>query len=1000
MRTRQRLFLFTTILLLANNYLFAANQQSKTAVIVCGKDASVIEKMAAKEIRRYVYLRTDKLLEIVEKSRGGKNLIIIGQKNSGVFKPVVSGELKKEISALCEQQYIIKTVTYKGKDAIVIAGGDEVGTLYGAYQFVETMGVRFYMHGDVVGDEKIAFVIPQLDIKDSPLFELRGIHPFHDFPEGPDWWNRDGYKAILGQLPKMRMNFFGLHTYPQGGAGPEPTVWIGEKENIGKKGKVKSSYPSRHFTTYSGTWGYQKRDTGDFLFGGDQMFEKDGYGVDYMRGMMDWPETDQEKNALFYRMGNLLKDAFDFANMLGIKTCIGTETPLTIPLDVKQRLRDAGKNPEDPEVVQGLYEGMFKRIMETHKLDYYWIWTPEGWTWNNKESDDSADKALKDIQLAVKAKDNVGAGFRLATCGWVLGPAKDRSMFDDALGKDMPMSCISRGVGFDFVEPGFEEITGRDKWAIPWFEDDGAMIIPQLWVGRMRKDAADALKYGCNGLMGIHWRTRILGPNVSALAKASWLQQGWNPDFDLQNKKIESVFVEGAIGGNPAAYANSQIAKTDDDGLYNSVRYDVKGYQFKVDNGGYKVTLKFSEIHYDEAGKRIFAVKLQGKKVIDRLDIFEKVGKNYALDYTFDDVDVSDGVLKIGFDRIVEHPCISAIVIEGKGVAKRINCGGNSYGEYAADMNVTPQQKRNLATDDFYIDWAKTNFGKEAAEDIAQIFISIDGKLPRPSQWVDGPGGIMADKRPWGKVKGAYDFVDQMGALKGKIKGKGNVERFDYWLNNFIYLRETAKGNCLWGRYNDIMEKVRAETNAARKKEMALKEALPVRKELLKQSGIIQKYLLATVTTTGAMGNVANWNQHVYPVLLNNPENELAGIIGELPQQGQCKTYKKYEGDIRMFVPVVRTSLEKGEGLNLKVIVLGDRVKKGLLYYREMGSGKFKAIDIKHVNRGVYQVRIAGKKLSDINTVEYYLDVETFGGEKLRWPVTSPEINQTVIMLD
>ena len=715
MRTRQRLFLFTTILLLANNYLFAANQQSKTAVIVCGKDASVIEKMAAKEIRRYVYLRTDKLLEIVEKSRGGKNLIIIGQKNSGVFKPVVSGELKKEISALCEQQYIIKTVTYKGKDAIVIAGGDEVGTLYGAYQFVETMGVRFYMHGDVVGDEKIAFVIPQLDIKDSPLFELRGIHPFHDFPEGPDWWNRDGYKAILGQLPKMRMNFCGLHTYPQGGAGPEPTVWIGEKENIGKKGKVKSSYPSRHFTTYSGTWGYQKRDTGDFLFGGDQMFEKDGYGVDYMRGMMDWPETDQEKNALFYRMGNLLKDAFDFANMLGIKTCIGTETPLTIPLDVKQRLRDAGKNPEDPEVVQGLYEGMFKRIMETHKLDYYWIWTPEGWTWNNKESDDSADKALKDIQLAVKAKDNVGAGFRLATCGWVLGPAKDRSMFDDALGKDMPMSCISRGVGFDFVEPGFEEITGRDKWAIPWFEDDGAMIIPQLWVGRMRKDAADALKYGCNGLMGIHWRTRILGPNVSALAKASWLQQGWNPDFDLQNKKIESVFVEGAIGGNPAAYANSQIAKTDDDGLYNSVRYDVKGYQFKVDNGGYKVTLKFSEIHYDEAGKRIFAVKLQGKKVIDRLDIFEKVGKNYALDYTFDDVDVSDGVLKIGFDRIVEHPCISAIVIEGKGVAKRINCGGNSYGEYAADMNVTPQQKRNLATDDFYNDWAKTNFFKEAA---------------------------------------------------------------------------------------------------------------------------------------------------------------------------------------------------------------------------------------------------------------------------------------------
>ena len=28
--------------------------------------------------------------------------------------------------------------------------------------------------------------------------------------------------------------------------------------------------------------------------------------------------------------------------------------------------------------------------------------------------------------------------------------------------------------------------------------------MPQLWVGRIRQDAADAAKYGCTGLMGIH----------------------------------------------------------------------------------------------------------------------------------------------------------------------------------------------------------------------------------------------------------------------------------------------------------------------------------------------------------------------------------------------------------------------------------------------------------------------------------------------------------------
>jgi hypothetical protein len=59
-------------------------------------------------------------------------------------------------------------------------------------------------------DGEIALESPDLNEMGSPLFELRGIHPFHDFPEGPDWWNEDDYKAIISQLPKMRMNFFAL----------------------------------------------------------------------------------------------------------------------------------------------------------------------------------------------------------------------------------------------------------------------------------------------------------------------------------------------------------------------------------------------------------------------------------------------------------------------------------------------------------------------------------------------------------------------------------------------------------------------------------------------------------------------------------------------------------------------------------------------------------------------------------------------------------------------
>ncbi len=148
----------------------------------------------------------------------------------------------------------------------MIAGGDGIGTLYGAYRLAEHLGVRFYMHGDVLPDEQVPLALPQLDETGKPLFALRGIQPFHDFPEGPDWWNADEYKAILGQLPKMRMNFFGLHTYPQGGVGPEPLVWIGPPAEVGPQGKVKASYPSRHFTTgnVTGAWGYRPAKTGEY----------------------------------------------------------------------------------------------------------------------------------------------------------------------------------------------------------------------------------------------------------------------------------------------------------------------------------------------------------------------------------------------------------------------------------------------------------------------------------------------------------------------------------------------------------------------------------------------------------------------------------------------------------------------------------------------------------------------------------------------------------------
>jgi len=981
--------------------------------VVCPRHGEFAERLAAREIRRYIYLRTGKLLPIVHDSESASDggLIMVGRLPR--FGSIIDADA--DLKTVCgdglgPDQYILKTIEHAGRPIVLATGHGDTGVLYAAYRLAEHLGVRFYMHGDVIPDRQIELKMPQVDEVGKPLFDRRGIQPFHDFPEGPDWWNADCYKAILGQLPKMRMNFFGLHTYPQGGVGPEPAVWIGTPDDCEADGKVEFSYPSRHFTTanVTGAWGYQPTKTGDYSFGAAELFAEDDYGADYMRGMNPWNQmSPQQTNKLFNRFGHLLGDVFGYARRLGIKTCIGTETPLTIPTPVRERLEAAGKDPKDPAVVQEVYEGMFRRIINTHPLDYYWFWTPEGWTWGGTKQA-QVDATLSDLRAAIAAAKNVKTPFTLATCGWVLGPSQDRALFDNVLPKEMPMSCINREVGHAPVEPGFANVKGRPQWAIPWLEDDPAMIIPQLWVGRMRKDAADAMVYGCTGLMGIHWRTRVLGPNVSALAKAAWGEMGLDLTIDKRPHRVAPKPPEGPQGGKVARFPGVAMADTDDDPLYQTVRYDVDAYHLDVPNGKYAVTLRLCEPAYDSTHKRVFGVKIQGESVIDSLDLFRQAGKNKALDYTYNDVEVTDGRLVIDFVHQLEYPCIAAIVVDGEKATRKINCGGPAYKDYAADWpeSKSGDQQRFLPTDDFYVDWALAHFGPEAAKPIAELFVRIDGKLPRPATWVRGPGGIRPDARSWQEVEKQYAFVDELAKLQTHVQGAGNIERFGFWLDQFRYLRAVGHVNCTWHRFNEAMKMVEAAKDEQAKKKLARETALPIRKELVAQVAEVHRYLLATAATPGLLGNVTNWQQHLLPELLTKPGRRLAAALGE-PLPDTAVAGKSYLGEPRLFVPVVRTSLAAGEALNVRAVFLSPGSGEVALFWREMGATDFAKVLLRRVGRGVYEITLPAETIRA--DIEYYLQGTFRVGTRpdgspttgvLKFPPTAPQLNQTVVVME
>jgi len=217
-----------------------ADAQLTPVVIVSTPEATEIQRLAAREIQRYVYLRTGTMLPVKSSSPNTSDAITITID-----------------STLGEQKYRLKTIEQSGRKHLAITGGSGVAALWGAYHFAEKLGVRFYLHGDVIPDKQLeSFTMPDLDETHQPLFELRGLNPWGTHPFGFDLWNTDDWKAHITQLARMRMNFVGMHCYPEGGPYAEPTVWVGLKGDFDNQGRVKESYPAVYYNTiYKPGWG-------------------------------------------------------------------------------------------------------------------------------------------------------------------------------------------------------------------------------------------------------------------------------------------------------------------------------------------------------------------------------------------------------------------------------------------------------------------------------------------------------------------------------------------------------------------------------------------------------------------------------------------------------------------------------------------------------------------------------------------------------------------------
>jgi len=559
---------------------------SARITIVYSRNASSLEEFSAKELQRYLYLRSGMLAGIIQSDTLPGRFdycLAVGCKHAGIFRKWPDADNSAELAdGLKPEEYLIRSYRKPDRRLFVIAGGDGPGALYGTYRFLEHTGVRYQIDGDVLPDEKCDLEEIEVNETGKPRFSKRGLQPFHDFNVGPDWWNLNDYQAVLSQMAKLKFNFIGFHTYPSWNpaAGPEANVWIGLPEDVDDQGNVMFGYESGVVTTRRG-WEVKPFPTRDYASGAGLLFEQDDYGPDFMLDCLDWPRNETEATAMFNRYGDLQKKVFAKAAELGIKTCVGTELPLGIPEMLASRLKAKGMNPDDPRVIGKLYEGTFLRIMRKMPVDVFWLWLPE--IWLNSEPGTrrgweitTEGNVLRDISLIDSVARIMRTPFSFATGGWRLGTVKDPFWTHRHTPASWAISSINTSVGRDPVEKYYAGMPERSRWVIGWAEDDGTAGAHcctawdlQLWTERMFTNSSDAFRYGCEGMMAIHWRTASIAPNLTALSQAGWMVS--QPDRqDLEDAAVAAdmnLFWEnwgrGTFGAEAGARAGRIMQKLD-----------------------------------------------------------------------------------------------------------------------------------------------------------------------------------------------------------------------------------------------------------------------------------------------------------------------------------------------------------------------------------------------------------------------------------------------------
>ena len=316
------------------------------------------------------------------------------------------------------------------------------------------------------------------------------------------------------------------------------------------------------------------------------------------------------------------------------------------------------------------------------------------------------------------------------------------------------------------------------------------------------------------------------------------------------------------------------------------------------------------------------------------------------------------------------------------------------------------RKQRDLPVVDFYADWALAQFGPEVADSMAKMLTRLDGqevsinaggakktRLPRPGEWITGPGGVILDTLTWDKRQADYAFVDRIAKWRGKVRGAGNLERFDWWLNFFRYHRAFGKFGCSLGETERLLKQ--AEKAGPGESGAMMDQFVSQRIRLIEILHEALGYLVAYASTPAELGTITNWQQQLIPYNVDGQAARIEKATGrKLPPEALLSEMAFKQKKI--LVPTVRTQITTGESLPVKLLLYGIDPGKAVLRYRPLGGTTESEVAFRQVARGVYQAEIPGTSIRD--DFEYYILIREKNSNEYLWPATAPKMWQTVVV--